>query len=95
MPDICSNLSEAEQVKKWSQLKRKGVYETELGDLDLQAIAKGNHKDILVFNTNIKAHSRGGAKKRKKSYLNWLSSCPHPPRLRSTDSKNIRIMSER
>ena len=57
LPEIGLHLSEIEQARKWEQLKRKGVYETELGDSALQAIARGSKKDILVFNTSSRAHS--------------------------------------
>ena len=42
---------------EWKQLKQPGTYMTEISDLSLIAIARGCHKDILVFNTTEKAHS--------------------------------------
>ena len=40
----------------WDKLKRPGTYTTEISDLALVAIAKGCHKDILIFNTSVEAH---------------------------------------
>ena len=45
---IRTNTNEAE----WETLKKDRVYETELGDLAIKAVARAIHMDILVFNTN-------------------------------------------
>ena len=45
---IRTNTTEAE----WETLKKDGVYETELGDIAIIAVARAIHMDILIFNTN-------------------------------------------
>ena len=45
---IRTNTTEAE----WETLKRDRVYETELGDIAIIAVARAIHMDILIFNTN-------------------------------------------
>ena len=42
---------------QWKELKIPGTYATELSDLAMVAIARGCHKDILIFNTDKEAHS--------------------------------------
>ena len=45
---IRTDTTEAE----WDTLKKDRVYETELTDIAIIAVARAIHKDILVFNTN-------------------------------------------
>ena len=39
-------------ISKWNKLKRPGIYDKELADIAIIAIARGLNKDILIFNTN-------------------------------------------
>ena len=39
-------------LAEWNKLKQHGIYETELADIAIIAVAWAIHKDILVFNTN-------------------------------------------
>ena len=45
---IKANTTEAEL----NTLKKQGIYETELADIAIIAVARAIHKDILVFNTD-------------------------------------------
>ena len=45
---IRSDTTDAE----WDHMKKDRVYETELGDIALVAVARAIHMDILIFNTN-------------------------------------------
>ena len=40
-------------LAEWNKLKEHGIYETELADIAIIAVARAIHKDILVFNTNV------------------------------------------
>ena len=48
--------TDKDRTTEWEQLKRPGTYTTEISDLALVAIARGCHKDILIFNTSVEAH---------------------------------------
>ena len=39
-------------LEEWNKLKQPGTYKTELADTAIIALARGIHKDILVFKTN-------------------------------------------
>jgi hypothetical protein len=45
-----------EKAENWNCLKQSGIYEIDFfGDLVMHAIAKGCHKNILIFNTSLEA----------------------------------------
>ena len=55
-PSLGAGYSKEEKDENWNQLKQSGVYEIDFfGDLVIHAIARGCHKDILIFNTNLAA----------------------------------------
>ena len=43
--------------RQWEELKKTGVFLTELADITMVAIARGSKKDILKINTHHKADS--------------------------------------
>ena len=52
-----NGLSREEWRSGWEIMKLPGIYEHSLGDLVLPGIAHCTKKDILIFNTSLKAHS--------------------------------------
>ena len=57
-PELCGGFSKEEAQHNWNQLKQQGVYNIDFfGDMMMYAIAKGCHKNILIFNTSPDAHS--------------------------------------
>ena len=55
-PTIGAGFSPEEKKENWDRLKESGVYEIPFfGDLIMNGIAKGCHKNILIFNTSIQA----------------------------------------
>ena len=55
-PTLGAGYTKEEKEENWNRLKQSGVYEIDFfGDLVLHAIARGCNKNILIFNTNIKA----------------------------------------
>ena len=55
-PSLGAGYTKEEQSENWNHLKHSGVYEVDFfGDLVIHAIAKGCHKNILIFNTSLEA----------------------------------------
>ena len=55
-PTLGAGYSKEQRCQNWNRLKQSGVYEIEFfGDLMLNAIARGSHKNILIFNTSPEA----------------------------------------
>jgi hypothetical protein len=55
-PTLGAGYSEEEKRENWNILKQPGVYEIDFfGDLVMHAIARGCHKNILIFNTSLEA----------------------------------------
>ena len=55
-PRLGAGYSEEERKRNWNLLKQSGVYEVDFfGDYVMNAIAKGCHKNILIFNTSVVA----------------------------------------
>ena len=44
-------------IDDWEKFKTPGTYNTDIADLAMLAIARGCNKDILIFNTEIGAHT--------------------------------------
>ena len=43
--------------REWAELKRPGIFDSELSYITMVAIARGSHKDILIVNIDHNAHS--------------------------------------
>ena len=55
-PYLGAGYSDEEKCHNWNLLKQSGVYEIKFfGDLIIHAIARGCHKNILIFNTSPEA----------------------------------------
>ena len=55
-PVLTAGFSKDESLQKWNLLKQSGIYEIgPFGDVMMQAIARGCHKNILIFNTSPEA----------------------------------------
>jgi hypothetical protein len=55
-PSLGAGYTEDERKENWNRLKESGVYEVDFfGDFVIHAIARGCHKNILIFNTSLEA----------------------------------------
>ena len=55
-PSLGAGYTIEEKREHWNHLKQSGVYEVDFfGDLVIHAIARGCHKNILIFNTSLEA----------------------------------------
>ena len=55
-PHLGAGYTEEEKRENWNHLKQSGIYEVDFfGDMVIHAIAKGCHKNILIFNTSLDA----------------------------------------
>ena len=55
-PDLGAGYSQEEKEENWNRLKQFGIYDIDFfGDLVINAIARGCHKNILIFNTRVNA----------------------------------------